>query len=145
MPFSYAQGDIFSVSMTVGDPCKVFLQDTGNLRLQVKGSILFAADGTPWAQTVDTGIVGAAFGVFVEAMPITKAWQIENNIKAAMNGNTTGAINLQDDFINLGAECIWDFASAPAGPTFPQQFSHGGYINNYTLRFLVVSGTATAT
>lgn len=134
MALGYAQCSVAGQDLKDGDNwCKALVVDGANLQNTVTAAAQFAADGTPYLQTL-TPVGGRAFGLKVEFMPPDVLNSIVAAVNAAVEAGDSITVIAEDDINNINAECYPDYSTG--WYSIEPQRTNPNVIKNVTFRFI---------
>lgn len=135
---SYAVCEIAGVDLEDGGtPCRNFILDGHNLRLDHIGVNRFSAAGTVFTQTLAVA-VGAKFGIKSSFLPTSVIDDIVDAINAAMSAEGSFPIVASDEAQSISVNVVPDYDAGLV--TYPgEQRMDARAVKDCVFRFIVVS------
>lgn len=134
MALGYAQVSIAGTELKDGDSwCKCLVLDGANLLSTTVASATFAADGTPYIQTLSPS-KGVGFGIKAEFIPPDVLNAVVAAVMAAIAGGDSVAVIAEDDIHDIEVEAYPDFSQQWLSDE-PQR-TNPDVVKNVTFRFI---------
>lgn len=134
MALGYAQVSIAGIDLKQGDTwCKCYVLDGANLQNTTTGSVTYAADGTPYVQTL-TPVGGIAFGIEAEFLPPDVLSSIIAAVMAAVASGDSFTVTAEDDVHDFSVEAHPDFSQK--WDDYPKQRTNEQVVKGPIFRFI---------
>jgi hypothetical protein len=115
--------------------CRGEIVDGAVFASERKGSVEWAAEGTPHPQTIDVGVKGNQFGLQMVSTETTKLNDVLAAIQTSEGGQTTFVVHIVDELYDINVNAFLDYSQS----FFTHGTPSGGYTPNVLLRFIAFS------